>query len=89
MLTETDAPTGGGKAAKRWAELLKQHSLVSWTMRGRTDLGPGKFVKMQVSKLGVTTDAVYQILSEHGEVQWGADPPKFSQTLVARIWETS
>jgi hypothetical protein len=89
VITETDAPDGTGKALKRWLELIKQHSLIGWTMRGRTDLGPGKFVKMQVTKMGVTTDAIYQIIHEHGEMTWGEADPKFSVTLTARIWETS
>ena len=89
VLVAGDGPTGNAAVAKRWAELLKQHSVITWTMRGRTDLGPGKFIKAQVTKLGVTMDAIYQVVHEHGEIKWGTDDPVYTITLTARIWETS
>lgn len=89
VIVETDAPTPTGKAQKRWHELLKEHSLVGWEMTGRTDLGPGKYVKMQVTRAGVTTDAIYQITNERGTLTWGRDDPKFRQSFESRIWETS
>ena len=89
VATDTDTPQAGGKAEKRWKELLKQHSLVPWSMKGRLNLGPGKFVKMQVTRVGVTTDAIYQVLGERGMLTWGFDQPRFETHHIARIWETS
>jgi hypothetical protein len=54
-------------------------------MKGRTDLGPGKYVKVQVSKANLTTDAIYEIVEERGEVTGGMSDLHWRQTFVARF----
>lgn len=84
VLVETDTPQAGAAAWKRWSELIKRRSLVSWTMDGGA-LWPGDYVRMQVARQGIATNSVYQVIEERGEVTGGEDDLEWRSTYTARF----
>jgi hypothetical protein len=77
VVKEQDLWSGLAKGQAKWAELQGFPSTLKWSMRGHTDLGPNDTVKVQVTKMGLTTDAIYRVAEEHGELpedslQWRA-----------------
>lgn len=83
VIRESDMATGLEAAWRRWNDLGEMPSRIRWSMTPDTSLGPSKFVQVQVSKMNITTDAIYRIVEEEGDM-----PDRFSarQTLTAELY---
>jgi len=83
VIRETDMATGLEAGWRRWNELGEMPSRIKWSMTPDTSLGPNKFVQVQVSKMNITTDAIYRIVEEEGDM-----PDRFSarQTFTAELY---
>ncbi len=88
VMVESDLAEGGALAQRRWQELQKLPSLLTWTQKGDVALGPGKYVKFTVTRSGITSGDIYQIIEEQGRLVSGAGAT-WTQSFLARQWITS
>lgn len=73
-------------AGNLWDDLGRWCYVVEWTMQDHPEIMPDHFVRLQVSGLGVATNAIVRVLSKPS---WSVDVAsgRFSQTLVGRLEE--
>ena len=83
IVRESDLWSGLAKGQARWAELQGLPSVISWDMAQALPgtLGPGKYVKAQVTLMGASTDAIYRIVEERGELPFNS--LEYRQSLTA------
>ncbi|HOQ98216.1 MAG TPA: hypothetical protein PLJ35_05290 [Anaerolineae bacterium] len=84
VVKEADMWSAQAKGQARWLELQRLPSVIGWGMPADVTLGPGKYVKAQVTLMGVATDAIYRIVEERGEMP-GTPSLTYKQHFVAEL----